>query len=148
MILFQYMLIGLFMAGAVLGLSIIAGFLLAHLLAMSPRSLRIAFMRWRWEHIWRPIAHFRNWLAVEIAELLTTPDNLWDADDPEQPFDSLEEWADNVGEKEMEVTVLRGLNLKRKTYRIVDKGDEEADYYDRYDIREIPNPPKRRAPGH
>lgn len=79
------------------------------------------------------LMRLRGKLAVWLVERLYGEDMLWDADDPEQCFYDLEEWArsrwdwEGFGDETHTFTVQRALGLPTKAYEITRKTREDSD---------------------
>lgn len=90
-----------------------------------PHWYRYTLWAWRWRFIGKPL----NMLAISIAELLTTPDWYWDADDPEQAHPNWEEIPEienlHYGETTT-ITVERLLRMATHRYRVT-RPTEEAE---------------------
>ena len=91
--------------------------------------------QWHWR--------MRRRIAVWLVEILYGDDMLWDNDDPETPYDSLDEWASNEwGEARgasTTVTFRRALALPDKSYRVTASGHTDSDDID-YHFQSIPRP--------
>ena len=85
----------------------------------------------------------RRRAAVWLVEVLYGDDMMWDDDDPETPYYSLDEWASNQwGEApgaSTTVTFRRALNLPNKSYRVTASGHPDSDDID-YHFQRIPRP--------
>lgn len=90
-------------------------------------TLRQRLRHWQWR--------VRKRLAVWLAEAIYGESILWDADDPEQPIYSVEEWAGDVwgptsGGQETIHTFTRALELPSIKVRIVSVAHDDSDDID------------------
>jgi hypothetical protein len=94
--------------------------------------------QWHWR--------LRRRLAVWLAEVLYVADMLWDDDDPETPYYSVEEWASNewggAPGASTTVTFRRAIELPNKFYRVTAHGRPDSDEID-YQCQQIPQPLRR-----
>lgn len=87
-------------------------------------TVRQRFRWWQWR--------IRKRLAIWLADLIYGESILWDADDPEQPVYSIEEWAGDVwgpytGGQETIQTFTRALELPKIKVRIVSVAHDDSD---------------------